>query len=117
MNPSDIRILRTPEDADRAVERSKEHLVVVYKHSPTCSLSAMAIQEFDAFTRSVEAPLELYQVDVLDARPASQRIEALTGVRHESPQVLVLSEGAVVWHASHRRILAEDLAAQVNALV
>jgi len=116
MTPADVRTLETPEDAERAVESSKAGLVVIYKHSPICHLSEMAIVEFDAFVRSNEARVSLYQVDVLDARPASQRIESLTGVRHESPQVLVLSEGAVVWHASHRRIRAEDLTAQIAAL-
>lgn len=116
MNLSDVRTLETPEDADRAIERSKSGLVVIYKHSPICSLSEAAIVEFDAFVRSNEAPVALYQVDVIGARPASQRIEAVTGVRHESPQVLVLSEGAVVWHASHRRVRADDLAAQISSL-
>jgi len=116
MSPSDVRHLDTPEDAERAIESSKNGLVVIYKHSPICHLSEMAIVEFDAFVRANEAKVSLYQVDVIGARPASQRIEAVTGVRHESPQVLVLSEGAVVWHASHRRVKAEDLAAQIAAL-
>jgi bacillithiol system protein YtxJ len=116
MTPADVRSLETPEDADRAVESSKTGLVVIYKHSPICHLSEMAIVEFDAFVRSNEAPVSLYQVDVIGARPASQRLEAVTGVRHESPQVLVLSEGSVVWHASHRRVRAEDLSAQIAAL-
>lgn len=116
MNAADIRPLETPEDAEVAVEKSRSGLVVIYKHSPICHLSEMAIVEFDAFVRANEAPVALYQVDVIGARPASQRVEALTGVRHESPQVLVLSEGAVVWHASHRRVRAEDLAAQIAAL-
>ena len=111
-----IRPIETPQDAERILELSRQELVVVYKHSPICSISEMAIEEFREFVSLNQAPLSLYQVDVISARPASQRLEAVTGIRHESPQVLVLSGGAVVWHASHRRVRAEDLAAQITAL-
>ena len=32
-------------------------------------------------------------VDVIDSRPLSQEVERRTGVRHESPQALLLAEG------------------------
>jgi hypothetical protein len=34
----------------------------------------------------------------------SRTIEERTGVRHESPQVLVFRSGKVVWNASHLKI-------------
>jgi bacillithiol system protein YtxJ len=50
-------------------------------------------------------------VVVQDERPLSQAIEAATGVRHESPQALVVQQGRVTWHASHGAITAPRLAA------
>jgi bacillithiol system protein YtxJ len=100
----------TPEDATDALESSNDHVVVIYKHSPICDLSAMAMDEMQAFLQSADAKLDVRLIDVLAARPASQWVEVRTGVRHESPQVLVLSGGSVVWHASHRRITATALA-------
>ena len=38
-------------------------------------------------------------------------VQALTGVRHESPQVLLLREGRAAWHASHRGITGERVRA------
>jgi bacillithiol system protein YtxJ len=38
-------------------------------------------------------------------------LEARTGVVHESPQVVVLSNGQAVWSASHYAIKAESVEA------
>ena len=45
-------------------------------------------------------------MDVRAERPLSQLIAARTGVRHESPQIIILRNGAVVWSASHGDITA-----------
>ncbi len=53
----------------------------------------------------------LYSVNVVDSRDVAQQIARDTGVRHESPQVLVLApEGKVLWHASHHSIDDQALA-------
>jgi len=31
----------------------------------------------------------------------SREVESLTGVRHESPQVILLRDGKAIWNASH----------------
>ena len=49
---------------------------------------------------------QAYLVDVRAERPLSQLIAARTGVRHESPQIITLRSGAVVWSASHGDITA-----------
>jgi len=105
-----MRAVVTPEDATQALEDSRHHVVVVYKHSPICDLSARAHDEMNAFLDAAPAAVDVRIVDVLSSRPASQRFEAQTGVRHESPQVLVLRDGDVVWNASHRRITAQAVA-------
>lgn len=99
----------TTEDAADALEASREHPVVIYKHSPWCDLSARAMSEMDAF-RERNPGTDVRIVDVIAARPASQWIEVRTGIRHESPQVLVATGGVVRWSASHRNVRADALA-------
>lgn len=48
---------------------------------------------------------------VQDHRPVSRHAEAVTGVRHESPQVLLFVDGALRWHASHGGITAAAMEA------
>jgi len=94
-------------DAASLLERHSAH--VIYKHSPYCSLSFIAEQQVRRYA-DVEASLPVTLVDVIGQRAMSNAIEAATGVRHESPQVLILKSGTVVWHEAHLRVTAGALA-------
>lgn len=111
-----FRPLFTPKDVDDALETSRDRTVVVYKHSPICEISADALEEMNRFLADAPAGLDVRIVDVLAARPAAQHLEARTGIRHESPQVLVMSGGDVAWNASHRRITAAAVSKAFAAL-
>ena len=93
---------------DELVSRSNQQPVVVFKHSTTCPISAAAYQEMTDFEGEVTL------VEVQSARELSLEIEHLTGVAHESPQVIVLRKGQVVWSASHRNVKADAVADAVR---
>ena len=84
-------------------------LVLLFKHSPICPISARALAELHAFLAAHPDTPSAW-VDVLAQRPLSQTVAAATGVEHESPQAIVLAGGKVVWHASHGAITEETLA-------
>jgi bacillithiol system protein YtxJ len=44
---------------------------------------------------------------VQSARELSRRVAEQTGIRHESPQAIILRNGQAVWSASHFDITAE----------
>jgi bacillithiol system protein YtxJ len=83
------------------VSQSGNAAVVVFKHSTTCPISAAAYDEMSRFEGDVAL------VEVQSARSLSNEIEQRTGIGHESPQVLVLRNGKVVWDASHWKVKAE----------
>ena len=88
--------------------RSKERAVVIFKHSLTCPISSAAYDEMTAFDGEVAL------LEVQRSRELSQEIEDRLGVVHESPQVIVLRNGQVVWNASHFRITADAVAGAVR---
>ncbi len=47
---------------------------------------------------------DLYMIDVLTAREVSNQVAKDWGIQHESPQVLLISQGKVVYSASHTDI-------------
>ena len=53
-------------------------------------------------------------IDVRRFHRLGQAVARRSGVRHESPQVLVLRDGAAAWDADHWRIMAEAVAAAVR---
>lgn len=78
----------------------EKELIILFKHSPTCPVSWMAHREvMRLHTEQPELPL--YLVSVRRRRDVARLIEERTGVRHESPQILVLRHGSVVGFASH----------------
>ncbi len=89
-------------------DRSRERAIVIFKHSLTCSISAGAYEQMAAFEG------EVLLVEVQRARALSTEIESRLGVMHESPQVIVLRNGEVVWNASHFRITADAVAEAVR---
>jgi bacillithiol system protein YtxJ len=106
--------LETPERLESLVEESRVRPVIIFKHSPTCGTSAQAFDELESFLQDVDGGADVQLVDVLASRPLSQAIAARFGVRHESPQVLLLVDGRVRWHASHWRVTAAAVRLALN---
>jgi bacillithiol system protein YtxJ len=46
----------------------------------------------------------VFALDVVGQRSLADLITERLGIRHESPQVIMLKEGRPVWHASHSLI-------------
>jgi bacillithiol system protein YtxJ len=82
---------------------SNENPVLIYKHSITCGISDNVYQDVKDVDTNVNV------VIVQTAREISNEIEARTGIRHASPQAIVLKNGKPVYNASHYDITAEDL--------
>lgn len=93
---------------EEVANRSNERPVVVFKHSLTCPISAAAYEQMTKLDGEVAL------IEVQRARELSTEIENRLGVAHESPQVLVLRNGEVVWNASHFEITADAVAEAVR---
>lgn len=59
--------------------------------------------------------IPIYTLVVQDDRELSREVAQWTGIRHESPQIFVVKEGAVVASTSHEGVTAEYLTASVGA--
>jgi bacillithiol system protein YtxJ len=81
---------------------------VLFKHSNLCGVSSRAYAEM----AKLEHPVGL--VVVQDARAVSDEIERRWNVSHETPQVLIIQDGKVLWSASHFQIKAANVAAAMK---
>jgi bacillithiol system protein YtxJ len=59
--------------------------------------------------------LESAVVLVVENRKLSNAVANRFGIRHESPQALLIKDGLVVWHASHWSITSEALGAALRS--
>lgn len=78
-------------------------LVVIFKHSGRCPISRDVRAEIERFIEEVP-DIPVYLVDVIHNAAISREIAQRTGIRHESPQGIVLQKGTVLWHASHYEV-------------
>lgn len=99
--------LHTVQDLDQFLERAVIQPVVIFKHSLTCGTSAMAFEEMRDLAAGPPLGAPMGLVKVQPARAVSNEVARRFGLRHESPQVLIVRAGKVVWHASHFRVTAQ----------
>ncbi|MCY4546636.1 MAG: bacillithiol system redox-active protein YtxJ [Gemmatimonadetes bacterium] len=103
--------LTTMEELEKAVTSSSDRPVFVYKHSTVCPVSARAADQYHDFAEEdASSPAPMFtQVMVIEHRDISNAIESRLDVRHESPQLLLLRDGKVAWHASHFSITGKAI--------
>lgn len=98
--------LSTNAEADALINAQEPHWVL--KHSLTCPVSAYGMQEFISYLKA--NPQERAAVVVVQhARGVSNHVAQQLGVKHESPQLLLVQEGRVLWHGSHSDVTAQNM--------
>lgn len=87
---------------DSIKEESKNQPVLIYKHSTSCSISRATLDRLERNWKDTETgSLKPYILDLLSYRTISNEIVTAFQVEHESPQVLIIKNGEVVYHTSH----------------
>jgi bacillithiol system protein YtxJ len=81
---------------------------LLFLHDPGCPISLIAHYEVAA----VDGEVAL--IDVRSSPALSREVEQRTGIKHESPQAIVLREGQAVWSASHFGVTAEEIEAALG---
>ena len=94
---------------ENLISDSTQKPVIVFKHSTACSISSRAYREMEKLEGQVNI------LEVQSAREVSRELANRTGIRHETPQVIVLRDGKAVWNASHFDVKAADVMKAVES--
>jgi thioredoxin 1 len=98
------------ESLDAAIAESRERPVLLFKHSRHCGTSFEALDELHAHIEGAPPGFAAYKVITVQThRPVSDAVARRFGIRHETPQAIVLRDGNAIWNASHFRITASQL--------
>jgi len=87
--------------------------VVIFKHSTRCSVSRMALKQFEN-EFDLSNKVTPYFLDLLEHRDISNEIATRFEVHHQSPQLILIKNGKVIYNASHSDIATEDLERFLN---
>ena len=119
MHP-DLTQLQHLEQLDRLLSESHTRPLLLFKHSFSCGVSAEALDELidhlnaDIVAAGVPDPRYAI-VTVQTHRDVSNAVSTKLGVRHETPQALLIRDGRVIWSASHFRVTAEAMKTALTA--
>lgn len=83
--------------------------VLIFKHSTRCGISRMALKSFERAFDIPETEMDMYFLDLLSYRALSQDISIKFNVVHQSPQVLVIKNGKIIYDDSHYSIAIEAI--------
>lgn len=109
--------LDRPDGLKRLLDASQHRPQLVFKHSFSCGISAEALDEIIAHLDESRREVDYTMVTVQSHRDVSNAVARELGVRHETPQALLIVDGRVVWTASHFRVTAKAVSEAITAAV
>ena len=97
---------------NQIIAASNEKPVAIFKHSTRCSVSRMALKQFENEFNSSDK-VTPYFLDLIAYRAISNAIADQFRVTHQSPQLILIKEGKAIYNVSHSDIDAEELSKKV----
>lgn len=89
---------------------SESNLVMILKHSTRCSISSAALERLNRkWSQTDYEKIKPYYLDLLSHRNISNAIETRYEIEHQSPQVLIISNGKCIYTETHSGIRHDEL--------
>ena len=88
-------------------QQEDSEYALFFKHSPRCEISSMVLRRFESSWDI--SNINVFMVNVLSQRDASNELAQQFQIRHESPQVLLVKNGKLLYTASHGDISVADI--------
>jgi bacillithiol system protein YtxJ len=94
--------ITTEKEIDNLLTLSETKSVFLFKHSTTCGISHSVFHSVENGLKDEDVAIHL--LDLLSFRNVSNYIATKLNVIHQSPQLIVLKNGEVIYHTSHHSI-------------
>ena len=101
--------LQDEHELEAAFSESRVRPVLLFKHSRHCGVSCEALDELRDHIARARGSTAYKMITVQTHRGVSDAAARRLGVRHETPQAILLRDGEVAWNASHFRITGDEL--------
>ncbi len=91
-------------------EDSNDGPVMIFKHSTRCPTSSMALNRIErSWDGNSVNQMKTYFLDLISYREISNQIASEFGIMHQSPQVLIISDGKAIYDDSHFNISFDNI--------
>lgn len=109
MNWDKIQSLEELDQLLKRAEDNSEFSFALFKHSTRCSISALAKKRLEFSWKGELENVPIYLIDLIANRELSNEIADRFSVRHESPQLILIRNAEVKYHASHLSISTNEV--------
>jgi len=92
---------------DKIAQQSFSKAQLLFKHSTRCSISTVAKGRLD--NSNLDSDFDCYYLDLIAHRDISAAIAEKFSVHHESPQVILIKNGACFYDESHNGIRVDEI--------
>src|SRR6056297_465696 len=106
---------QTADEIDNILGRTSKPQVI-YKHSYSCAVSLFSKSSLESELNRISEQADIHLIDVIAQRSLSKEISQKTGVRHESPQIILIHKGSTLWSASHGGVRSSRLMEALHEL-
>jgi len=106
--------LRSEGDLDQLIKDSESQVQAIFKHSTRCSISSIARHRLESDWQDKLPQIPIHYLDLIQYRELSNEIAKRFGVRHESPQLILVQNGKVLFHNSHLAISSKSAAKRIE---
>lgn len=101
--------LTSEQQLEAIINDSNTKPVAIFKHSTRCGISTRAKFVLEEDWDYTTEELDFYYLDLLQHRNISNKIAEVTGVQHQSPQVILIKNGDPVYEETHHAINPKEL--------
>ena len=106
--------ITTPDALETILCREGDPPVLLFKHSTRCPISSRALRLAETWLTAHAGQVYPCRILVVEHRQVSNLAAERLGVRHQSPQAILIHNGRAVWHASHLSIREDALDAALR---
>jgi bacillithiol system protein YtxJ len=97
------------------LQASENTPIMIFKHSTRCSISRTALDRLERNWKESEVGhIKPYFLDLISYRDVSNAVQDTLAVEHESPQLIVIAKGKVIYLKSHFDIDYNHLFASIK---
>lgn len=100
----EMQTIESVQEIDTILEKSKEKMQIIFKHSTVCPISRMSHDKMKMDYPLKEENADVYYLGVIEQRPFSNYVAEKLNVQHESPQMIVIKGGKAIFSESHLMI-------------
>ncbi|TSC70923.1 MAG: hypothetical protein CEO12_48 [Parcubacteria group bacterium Gr01-1014_46] len=90
------------------LEESEKNPVIIFKYSNQCESSDTLKTELEKNITNKKLKNSIYLLTVQEKPILSKKIAEFFNIKHESPQIIIISRGLVTYSASHFDIKIND---------